>query len=105
MEFKEAYQGSITLTRDDWGDKLWNQVGETIRILTHSGYQCRVRNDEPAFDIIVIDFAYESRLEWGSRLVFMDEEQFETFVFNIENQETDQVVFNIDNIVFDYIDS
>ena len=85
MVLDKNIRGSITLSKDDWGNDLWKQVGETLRILTHSGYQCIVRNDEPAFDIVVIDFTYDSHLEWGNYVVVLDAEQYEELMFKLEN--------------------
>ena len=90
MVLDKNLQGTITLSRDEFGDQLWNEVGQAIRLLTHAGYQCIVRNDEPAFDIVVIDFTYDSRLEWGNYVVALTSEQYEDLIFNIEN--------NIDDI-------
>lgn len=76
---KEMVRGTIALTREEWGDQLWNTVGETLRILTGAGYQCAVRNDERAFDIIVIEYNYDSKLEYGDRIVLLDEEHYERY--------------------------
>lgn len=78
-------QGSITLSRDDFGDKLWTEVGQAIRLLTHAGYQCIVRNDEPAFDIIVIEFTYDSRLEWGNYVVALNADQYDDLMYRLNN--------------------
>ena len=89
MVLDKNLQGTITLSRDEFGDKLWNEVGQAIRLLTHAGYQCIIRNDEPAFDIVVIDFTYDSHLEWGNYVVALDAEQYEDLIFRLENDEND----------------
>lgn len=87
MLLDKNLQGTITLSRDEFGDKLWNEVGQAIRLLTHAGYQCIVRNDEPAFDIVVIEFTYDSRLEWGNYVVALDAEQYEDLMFRLEHDD------------------
>ena len=85
---KETVRGNIALSRDEWGDRLWDTVGETLRILTGSGYQCVVRNDERAFDIIVIEYNYDSKLEYGDRVVLLSEEDFERYsTYDIDDDE------------------
>ena len=72
-------QGTIVMSRDEFGDELWNSVGKMLKLLTESGYQCKVHQDEPAFNIGVIDYNYDERLEWGDKIVLMSMEEFEDY--------------------------
>ena len=72
-------QGTIVMSRDEFGDELWNSVGKMLKLLTESGYQCKIHQDEPAFNIVVIDYNYDERLEWGDKIVLMSMEEFEDY--------------------------
>lgn len=68
-------QGKITLTKDEFGDQLWNKVGETLSILTKAGYMAKVFDDEPASEIVVIEFGYKNE-EWGPELLWVDTDKY-----------------------------
>lgn len=68
-------QGKITLTKEEFGDQLWNKVGEILAILTKAGYMAKVFDDEPAWEIIVIEFGYKNE-EWGPELLWIDTDKY-----------------------------
>lgn len=61
---------SIVLTREDHGNKLFEVMGDALKVLLNSGYVCKVRADEPGLGIYVIEYASDNpdltdvRLEW-----------------------------------------
>lgn len=71
-------RGEIVLTYDNLGNKLWDTVGQLLKILTEGDYQCVVKNNEPAMGIVEIEYCYKSSVEWGGDYVLMvDCERFE----------------------------
>ena len=55
---------SIVLTREDFGDDLWNVVGATIGTLLKARYVVVVREDEDG--IVAIDYDYDESLAYGN---------------------------------------
>ena len=49
----------LVLSREAFGDDLWNVVGEQLKILTREGYICVVYDDD--IDIIVIQYEYRDK--------------------------------------------
>lgn len=68
-------QGTITLTREEFGKDLWNKVGEILSILTKAGYMAKVFDDETSLEIIVIQFGYKDE-EMGPELLWVDTDKF-----------------------------
>ena len=63
----------IVLSREEFEEDLWNEVGETLRILTTAGYECQVFDDD--FEIIVIRFNYAPKMGFGNEtLEWLSEE-------------------------------
>lgn len=88
MNVDTGKRGEIVLTREYYGDKLWNKVAQILQILTEGEYDCTVRNDEPAFGIIVIEYCYKHSVQWGGdRIVLMSIEDFEDYVMWKEYQD------------------
>ena len=60
----------LVLTREDHGNKLFEVMGDALKVLLSSGYVCKVRADEPSFGIYVIEYASDDpeltdvRLQW-----------------------------------------
>lgn len=65
----------LVLTRDDHGDKLFEVMGEVLKVLTTSGYVCKVRADEPSLGIYVIEYDYDSPEMASYDLVWIDLEK------------------------------
>ena len=64
---------SIVFSSDTLGDKLWETVAQQIKILTKSGYDVEIYEDE--VDIVVIRFAYKDP-EWAHyTLEWLDEDE------------------------------
>ena len=78
---------SIVLTREDHGDKLFEVMGEVLKVLTTSGYVCKVRADEPSLGIYVIEYDYDSELT-NNVLVWIDSEK--QFIGNIDEDEDEE---------------
>lgn len=64
----------LVLTREDHGDKLFEVMGDTLKVLLNSGYICKVRADEPGLGIYVIEYDYDSELT-NNELVWIDSEK------------------------------
>ena len=80
----------IVLTRDEFGDNLWKVVGQQLEILTKTGYQVLVSNDEPAFDIICLEFCYEPRKGFGNDFfLFVSDDEAESVFAQREENEDD----------------
>ena len=54
----------IVFTIEDFGEDLWSEVAEFLRIATRAGYTCEVYEDD--FDIIVVRYNYEKSKEFGN---------------------------------------
>lgn len=75
----------IALTKDEFGDKLWQTVSEQLRILLTAGYEAKVRYDEPAFGIVVIEFAHNNKIgdDWGTdRLMWVTSAEEDDIILN-----------------------
>lgn len=78
LQLNNGRRGEIVLTYDNLGNKLWDTVGQLLKILTEGDYQCVVRNNEPAMGIVEIEYCYKSSVEWGGdRILMVDCERFE----------------------------
>lgn len=64
----------IVLTREDHGDRLFEVMGDVLKVLLNSGYICRVRADEPGLGIYTIEYDYDSELT-NNELVWIDTEK------------------------------
>lgn len=74
----------LVLTKEDHGDKLFEVMGEAIKILTTSGYVCKVRVDEPSFGIYVIEYDYDRSEMAEYDLVWINSEK--QFIGDIEQE-------------------
>lgn len=70
---------SIVFTKDCFGDKLWEKVGEQLKLLTEAGYICVVRDDD--VNIIVIEFQHENRALGSAYPYWLYPEEEETVVY------------------------
>lgn len=75
----------LVLTREDHGDKLFEVMGDALKVLLNSGYVCRVRADEPSFGIYVIEYAHDDPELTPIELVWIDSEK--QFIGDIEDGE------------------
>ena len=53
---------SIVFTKEAFGDRLWQVVGEQLKLLMEARYICVVKEDDVG--IVVIQFQHDER-EWG----------------------------------------
>ena len=67
---------SIVLTKEDFGDKLFQTIGTVISVLTQSGYICEVYADEPALGIYVINYDYKDPEFTNNRLLWVDTDKY-----------------------------
>ena len=70
----------LVLTREDFGDKLPEVLGKTLITLTQAGYVAEVYEDEPAFNIIVIHYAYKDPEYGDAALTWMDRDELDDFL-------------------------
>ena len=56
----------IVLCRDEFGDNLWNVVGQQLSILTKAGNICVVYDDD--VDIIVIQYEHDDTHIFGDSM-------------------------------------
>lgn len=76
---------TIVFTREDFGDNLWNKVGEQLSLLTQANYICVVRDDD--VDIIVIEFQ-EAKPEYGLAYPYwLYPEEEETVVYEGDKEQ------------------
>ncbi len=65
----------LVLTREDHGDKLFEVMGDALKVLLNSGYVCKVRADEPSIGIYVIEYASDDPELTPIELVWIDSEK------------------------------
>lgn len=66
----------IVLSREAWGDDLYNVLGQTLKILLREGYECQIYDDD--IDILVINFNYSKRMGFGGpKLMWLSEDEAE----------------------------
>ena len=82
-----AEVNSIVLTKEDHGDKLFEVMGETLKILTNSGYVCQVYADEPELGIYVINYDHKDEDLTNNRLVWVDTEKYDVVENEYEGDE------------------
>lgn len=64
----------IVLSREAWGDELYNVLGQTLKILLREGYECQIYDDD--LDILVIKFNYSKRMGFGDpELMWLEEDE------------------------------
>ena len=73
----------LVLTKEDHGDKLFEVMGDALKVLLNSGYVCKVRADEPGLGIYVIEYDYDSELT-NNVLVWIDSEK--QYIGDIEKE-------------------
>ena len=65
----------LVLTREDHGDKLFEVMGDALKVLLNSGYVCKVRADEPGIGIYVIEYISDDPELTPMELVWIDTEK------------------------------
>lgn len=74
----------LVLTREDHGDKLFEVMGDVLKVLLNSGYVCKVRADEPSFGIYVIEYASDNPELTTMELNWIDSEK--QYIQDIEEE-------------------
>ena len=70
---------TIVFTNEEFGDDLWNNVGEQLKLLAEARYICVVKEEEHG--IVVIQFQHD-RPEWGDAYPYwLYPEEEETVVY------------------------
>ena len=77
--------GELVFTREDHGDRLFDVIGNVIKILITSGYVCKVRADERSLGIYVIEYASDNPEFTTTELVWIDIEN--QVIEDIEHEE------------------
>lgn len=75
----------LVLTKEDHGDKLFEVMGNALKVLLNSGYVCKVRADEPGLGIYVIEYASDDPELTPMELVWIDSER--QYVIDADNGE------------------
>ena len=75
----------LVLTRKDHGNKLFEVMGDALKVLLNSGYVCKVRADEPSFGIYVIEYASDDPELATVELVWIDSER--QYIMDREEEE------------------
>ena len=77
---------TIVFTEESFGDKLWQKVGEQLKLLLTAEYVCVIREEE--YGIIVIQFQHD-KPEWGEPApIWLTPEEEATVVY--EGSEIDE---------------
>lgn len=69
--------GTIALDRKHFGDELWNQVTNTLFILTNAGYKCSVVAEVPN-EVIAISYGYSDEELGGPHLYWLSTSEAKT---------------------------
>ena len=77
----------MVLTKEDHGDKLFEVMGETLKILTTSGYTCEVYADEPGLGIYVIKYDFKNPDLTANKLLWVDTEKYYISECGVVNEE------------------
>ena len=77
----------LVLTREDHGDKLFEVMGNVLKVLLNSGYVCKVRADEPGLGIYVIEYDYDNELT-SNVLLWVDSKK--QYVGDIEEESEEE---------------
>lgn len=70
---------SVVLTRDQFGEQLWEKVGEQLHLLIQAGYVCVVHEDE--FGIVVIEYQHNNRTYGYARPYWLYPDEEETVAY------------------------
>lgn len=74
---------TLVLTDEEFGNNLYIEVSNILRILTKANYVCVVREEEVG--IIRIDYNYDSHLQFGNAIpVWCDERELEIINFCLD---------------------
>lgn len=79
---------TLVLTSDEFGENLYVEVADAIRLLTKAGYVCVVCEEEVG--IIRIDFNYDKYNHFGNPIpVWFDEKELEIIDFCLSHYKED----------------
>ena len=74
---------TLVLTNEEFGDNLYTEVANILRILMKANYVCVVQEEEVG--IIRIDYNYDSYLHFGNAIpVWYDERELEIIDFCLD---------------------
>lgn len=75
---RDIEYSTLVLTKEDFGSELWNAVAEQVKLLLQAGYDIKIRDDEPSFNIVVIEYNHATYKGFGNdRLEWVTEEELE----------------------------
>lgn len=78
---RDVEYNKIVFTKDEFGDELWNTVGEQVRLLLKAGYDIKIYDDEPAFNIVVIEYNHATYKDYGNdRLEWVTDEEYDNIL-------------------------
>jgi len=88
---------SITLTEDEFGseDKLYNALGNLLKILFRAGYKTEVYDDER--NIIVIKFSHGNPEYEDPVCTWLTPDEYDEVMWNRENKKDEENEKDIDN--------
>lgn len=58
----------LVLTKEDFKDDLWRQVGLTLELLSKAGYECEVYEEEAG--IVVIHYNHDRNKAYGNETIY-----------------------------------
>ena len=70
---------NVVLTRDQFGEQLWEKVGEQLYLLIQAGYVCVVNEEE--FGIVVIEYQHNNRTYGCAHPCWLYPQEEETVVY------------------------
>ena len=97
----EIKYNQIVLAVEEFGEELWNEVGETLRILTTAGYECQVYDDD--CEIIVIRFNYSPDRCYGNHTLEWVSDDDKELLNSLKNDECDtnaEVLEDLEEVSF-----
>lgn len=88
----------IVFAIEDFGEDLWSEVAEFLRIATRAGYECEVYEDD--FDIIVVRYNYEKSkgfgnptLEWVTQAEFVVLDNYRNAELEEDSEKCEEFMF------------
>lgn len=76
----------LVLTREEFGDDLYTKLGEAVSLLINAGYECVIRYDEPGLGIILIEYNYDRRKEYGNETAYWISTEEEDVLFSYREE-------------------
>ncbi len=79
---------TVVLSSEEFGDKLYEEVGNLLRVLFKAGYICVVK--EELEGIVRIDYNYDEFNNYGNALpIWLDQEEMEILDYCLETLASD----------------